>query len=255
MELRDPAVLERALRRDPELHVYELGDLDPFFFPRTRWLALDPAGPIALLYDGAVLLLLARAAELDAAGDLLAQLGDVLPPRLHAHLSPGLGARLPAGFRAGPPRRLVKMALRGELPAVDEAGVEPLGAADEAELLAFYARAYPDNWFDPRMLATGCYAGVRAGGELACAGGVHVLSERTRVAALGNIATDPRFRGRGLARRVTARICRAVRPRVELVALNVRADNEAALRCYRGLGFAPVAEYEEMEVGASAGKV
>src|SRR5262249_6958084 len=96
LELRDPAAIERALRRDPELHAYELGDLDPFFSPRPRWLALDRGGRTALLSDGATLLLLAGESELAAAGDLLPQLGGVLPPRSHGPLSTGLDARLPA---------------------------------------------------------------------------------------------------------------------------------------------------------------
>ncbi len=245
LELRDPDTIERLLRRDPELHIYEIGDLDSFFFPRTRWYALDASGPVALVYDQATLLLLARD-DLPAARRLLAQLGDALPARIHAHLAPGLADALPAGFRALPHGRHLKMVLRS-FTAVDDGSVEPLGPDDEAELRGFYSRAYPGNWFDPRMLQTGRYFGVRDGGVLACAAGVHVYSPRYRVAALGNIATDARWRGRGLARKVTSRLCRALVDEVDVLGLNVRADNEAALRCYRGLGFEPVAEYDELD--------
>src|SRR5262249_2967670 len=119
LELRDPAAIERALRRDPELHAYELGDLDTFFFLRPSCITLHCAT--------ATLLRLRACCAWCAARVPLSHPVGPLPPRFHGHLSTGLDAPLPAGFRSEPPKHLLKMALRGELPAVDEAGVEPLG--------------------------------------------------------------------------------------------------------------------------------
>jgi predicted GNAT family acetyltransferase len=127
-----------------------------------------------------------------------------------------------------------------------------LSPADRQEVEAFYHRSHPGNWFDPRMLDTGQYFGVRFGGRLIAAGGVHVASHTYRVAALGNIATDPEHRGEGLATRVTARICVSLRESVEHIGLNVKADNAAAMACYRKLGFEVIGEYDELlfECGA-----
>lgn len=36
-EQPDLATIERFLRRNVGLHIYELGDLDPFFAPHVRW--------------------------------------------------------------------------------------------------------------------------------------------------------------------------------------------------------------------------
>lgn len=110
----------------------------------------------------------------------------------------------------------------------------------------FYERAYPGNWFDPRMLETEQFFGVREQGRLVAAGGVHVCSEIERVAALGNIACDPERRGRGLATRVTARLCRSLLSRVDHVGLNVLAENTPAIRCYARLGFVHAADYDEV---------
>jgi ribosomal protein S18 acetylase RimI-like enzyme len=75
---------------------------------------------------------------------------------------------------------------------------------------------------------------------------VHVYSARYRVAALGNITTHPGLRGRGLATAASARLCRElVQAGVDCIGLNVKADNTAALSCYRKLGFERVAEYGE----------
>lgn len=253
VELRDPALLRAWLLRDPGLHLYELGDLDPFFFPRTRWFGLSRGGELdalALLYDAKtpVLLLLEPGA---ASAELLRRLLPALPPRFYAHLAPGLtDAIAPDVASTISHGRHAKMALarRDLLASVDTAGVDALGPADAQELLVFYARVYPGNWFDPSMLATEMFYGVRETGALASVAGVHVFAPSTRVAALGNVATDPAFRGRGLARKTTARLVGALLAHVDVVGLNVAVDNAPAIACDRGLGFERLGEYDEVMV-------
>ncbi|HKB06503.1 MAG TPA: GNAT family N-acetyltransferase, partial [Gemmataceae bacterium] len=109
-----------------------------------------------------------------------------------------------------------------------------------------YAVGYAANWFDLRQIETSHYYGLRVRGELVSAGGPHVYSPGQRVAALGNIVTHPDHRGRRYAAAVTARACAELRPTVDHIGLNVKADNVAALACYARLGFRPVAEYEEV---------
>jgi ribosomal protein S18 acetylase RimI-like enzyme len=258
VELQDPAVIERFLRRDVPLHIYELGDLDPFFWPRTRWWGLEDEGDaslraVALLYEGGdppTLLALGRDDE-GAVGELASALAPHLPGHVHAHLAPGLAPRLAPRHVAGEPVRHFKMVLRDRVPLEDleVADVVALGGADSSEIQDLVARAYPGNWFDARMLATGQYFGVRQQGELMCVAGVHVFSPRYGVAALGNVTTDPRRRGRGLARRATARLCRSlVTAGVQTIGLNVQAENEAAIRVYERLGFRVAAEYEEVDL-------
>ncbi|MET7707786.1 GNAT family N-acetyltransferase [Micromonospora sp. NPDC005413] len=113
-----------------------------------------------------------------------------------------------------------------------------------------YAQAYPDNWFDARMLDTGQYLGVREGGELVAVAGVHVFSPAYRVAALGNVTTHPRWRGRGLGAAVVAALCVRLRASVTHVTLNVKADNAAAVRLYERVGFTRVADYDEWTLTA-----
>ena len=50
----------------------------------------------------------------------------------------------------------------------------------------------------PELLDTGLYGGIREDGELVAVAGVHVLSERHGVAAIGNVFTHPDHRRRGL---------------------------------------------------------
>jgi ribosomal protein S18 acetylase RimI-like enzyme len=261
IELSDRARLRAYFRRAPALHLYELGDLDDFFWPHTRWYALEDDGAIhavALLYAAPELPVVLALGDPAPLGELLAQIHGRLPARFYAHLSPGLFGALAPRYASEPHGDYLKMALAdpARLDAVDASAAVRLGPADRGELERFYARAYPGNWFDPRMLETGQYFAIRDG-EIVAAGGVHVYSPAERVAALGNIAVAVEHRGRGLGTQVTARICRSLRAEVDHVGLNVRADNRAAIACYERLGFAPVAPYEEhlvIDRGAGSGR-
>ncbi|SCE86239.1 Predicted acetyltransferase, GNAT family [Micromonospora matsumotoense] len=243
----DRAVLAGLLRRDPVLHAYQLGDLDDFFWPYTSWFRRDEQ--VALLYHGAaepVLLVFAADRDRSTAAALLDELAPVLPARLYAHLSPGLERALTDRYVVSPAGEHLRMALTdpGRLAGVTASG-EVLDGADLPALRALYAAAYPGNWFDPRMLDTGHYVGVREHGDLVAVAGVHVWSPTYRVAALGNVTTHPRARGRGLAGAAVAALCARLRDSVDHVTLNVRADNTAAVRLYERLGFTRVARFGE----------
>jgi hypothetical protein len=91
----DRGVLESFLRQDEALHLYELGDLDDFFFPRTTWYGLyreSTLAAVALVYAGTelpVLVVLHR--DVDIARATLEALAGALPPRVYAHQSSCLG--------------------------------------------------------------------------------------------------------------------------------------------------------------------
>lgn len=256
IEVHDPELIERFARRDLALHLYELGDLDPFFWPHTRWWGLaDASGELSalvLLYTGAALptmLALGRRGD-EALATLVTAVAPRLPTRVYAHLGPGLLPYLGDRWRTEHHGRYLKMELRDHatpvpMPALADQ-VVPLRPHDRDEVRALYERAYPGNWFDARMLESGQYFGVRDGGALVCVAGIHVVSPQYRVAALGNITTLPSHRGRGLAAATTARLCRSLRDAgITTIGLNVRADNAAAIACYERLGFVEIGEYDE----------
>ena len=112
----------------------------------------------------------------------------------------------------------------------------------------------PGTWFQPRMLETGRYVGIRRDGELVSVAGVHVWSPRWRVACLGNVATLPSARGEGLATAACASLCRMLlADGIDVISLNVRADNAAAIRAYEKLGFVHAADYVEVMLEAATG--
>ena len=87
---------------------------------------------------------------------------------------------------------------------------------------------------------------LRDASGIASAGGVHFCSTQYGVAALGNIATRPGRRGHGLAKAVTARVCRSLLRVVPELGLNVESGNTPAIRCYRSLGFETAGAWPNM---------
>jgi len=249
--LKDKARIEAFLRKDAELHIYSLGDLDDSFWPRTTWYGWQGNGEvqdIVLIYRGTEVPTVVGISERpQALGERIHEVIPLLPRRFYAHLSPGVEDAFRRTHRLDFHGPHCKMALRNpsRLATVDGAGAVRLGQKDQDELLGLYDESYPGNWFDPRMLQTGQYFGLRLDGRLVSAAGVHVYSERYRVAAVGNVVTHPAHRSRGCGRLVTGRLCQSLLETVRHIGLNVKSDNDAAIACYKKLGFEIIAPYGE----------
>ena len=246
--VHDRAVLERLLRADPALHAYELGDLDDFFWPHTTWYRHGES--VALVYHGTglpILLALDSPERVNHLAELVDGLAFLLPQRLYAHVSVGVEGVLGKHFRLEPGGLHHKMALTDpeKLERCASAG-EVLTAEDLTALTQLYFSGYPKNVFDPRLLRTGQYVGLKRGGRLVAAAGVHIWSPAQRVATLGNVVTHPDLRGQGLGTAVVAAVCRRLLPTVEVIALNVKADNASAIALYTRLGFSRVGDFHEL---------
>ncbi|MCB0995266.1 MAG: GNAT family N-acetyltransferase, partial [Acidimicrobiales bacterium] len=115
------------------------------------------------------------------------------------------------------------------------------------ELRSLYGRvADAGSFFVPDLLDTGHYLGRRDNrGTLVAAAGVHVVSARYGVAAIGNVATHPDHRRAGHARAVVTNLCHRLVGEVATIGLNVRAANLGARTLYRDLGFDDVADFSE----------
>lgn len=257
VKIIEKAVIEKFLRRDPQLHLYSIGDLDDFFWPYTTWFALEgAAGPqaIFLIYSGATPpVLLALEHNPVAAQELLIRLLPSLPSTFYSHLSPGLpeipsenGCELIAH---GEHLRMF-LTLTADLPDRRKTcDVRRLHENDLRAITALYDNSYPGNWFDERMIETGKYFGAFVNDRLVGVAGVHVYSRQLKVAALGNITTDPAYRCRGIAAALTNALCNdLIEDGIEHIGLNVKCDNVAAIRCYEKIGFRTHARFFEFMV-------
>lgn len=252
--LHEKAEIERILRDNVSLHIYSIGDLDDFFWPYTTWYAKKSdmgIKAIALLYIGqSPPTLLALSENTEDMRSLMKSMLHLLPQQFYAHLSPGVETALSETHHLDPHGEYLKMSLlqKSKVDTFDCSDTFALGHDDVKEIVDFYQQYYPGNWFNPRMLETGQYFGIRKEGDLVSIAGIHVYSPEYKVAALGNIATAPSYRNKGHARQVTARTCRSLLKQVSHIGLNVKADNDAAISCYKSLGFEAVASYGEYMV-------
>jgi ribosomal protein S18 acetylase RimI-like enzyme len=250
--LHDKKLIETLLREDDvPLHLYEIGDLEEPFWQHTTWYSLPHKGPrpVLLIYSGLSLpaLLALTKRYPDLLKGLLRAAMPLLPCKFYAHLSPGQSSALEEFYDLEPRGEFFKMSLQdpSRLEGVDTSEVVSLGPRQAEELQRFYEESYPGHWFEPHMLQTGFYYGIRRDSRLVCAAGVHVYSPPQQVAAVGNVATHPRYRNHGLARAACARLCRDLLKTVSHIGLNVNKGSAAAIACYRMLGFEPAASYEE----------
>lgn len=110
-----------------------------------------------------------------------------------------------------------------------------LGAADVADMTALVEATRPGP-FKPETIRMGTYLGVRREGRL-----VAMAGERLRPPGwteISGVCTAPEARGEGLASRLVGELVRRIVAQGRRPFLHVATDNAAALRVYRGLGFA-----------------
>jgi predicted GNAT family acetyltransferase len=122
--------------------------------------------------------------------------------------------------------------LRNEGPFDD---IVALGDADAPEMLAL-ARLTEPGPFLERTHTMGRFVGIRIDGRLAAMAGERMhLPGHTEVSG---VCTHPDFRGRGLARRLSAAVAVAIEARGERPFLHAWRSNQAAITLYESLGFA-----------------
>ena len=256
--VHDKKQIETFLLKHRHVNYYHLGDLDDFFWPYTSWYALEDEGEIKALnlfyigIDPAVLLAIVNENYTEMQTLLKTSL-PFLPPSFYAHLSPGLEKVFEKDYSLNHNGEHYKMNLTEEtsLAKIDTFAVVPLTTKNLDELNDFYQASYPGNWFDPRMLETGQYVGIRGeDGKLVSVAGIHVYSLEYKIAAIGNITTLPNKRGQGLGTMATAGLCKKLLETVDMIGLNVRSDNPAAIRTYEKIGFEVVATYHEWMVSS-----
>jgi ribosomal protein S18 acetylase RimI-like enzyme len=259
--LHDRREIEKCLRTEALLHLYELGDLDDDAWPFTSWYGLRNGAAltaVTLLYTRPSLpvVLALGEANREQVRALVRAAMELLPARFYAHLSPRLEMVLAERYRLESRGQHLKMALMrlDSMRDADTGRAEPMSPADAADAQHLYEDSYPGHWFEADELESKPYFGVRSNGRLVSIAGVHAYSERYGVAALGNVATHPAYRRQGLGRAATAALCQFLSERVEHIGLNVKSTNEAAMRCYESLGFERVASYGEYVAQVNLGR-
>jgi ribosomal protein S18 acetylase RimI-like enzyme len=160
-------------------------------------------------------------------------LGAILGGASEARLFRAHEERVPKGWARTFDKPIVQMLCTRALPVRSEAHVMPLGATDNADMLALAAATRPGP-FGPRTAELGAYVGIRVNGQLvAMAGERFRLPGFTEISA---ICTLPAYRGKGYGAAMTAHLANAILGRGEAPILHVFPDNPA-IKLYAALGF------------------
>jgi ribosomal protein S18 acetylase RimI-like enzyme len=235
--------IKRLLESDRVWCAYALADLDPTEAERCTWITDKES--VILIYKGLDPAVLFVHGEPDQLRHLFGQ----VPPGNYLYMLKKpcrlmLDRELEPTFE----QRMWRMKLdQTNFPSVSTHGVERLGPEDLPAILRLYGN-FPDrpDAFHERQLANGPFFGIRENKEIVSIAGVHILSRWGSVAAIGNVFTRPDRRGRGLATRASAAVVQAALEQgIRTIVLNVAMDNEAAIHCYRNLGFDPYCSYYE----------
>lgn len=164
----------------------------------------------------------------------LERLGELLTPGRTALVLQVPPVCVPPGCIVLRPGRGVQMLATRTLTVDHRDDVQPLGSPDAAEMVVLAQLTRPGP-FLRRTHTTGQFVGVRIGGRLAAMAG-----ERMRFPGhteISGVCVHPDFRGRGLARRLSAVVGARIQARGDIPFLHAWADNHAAIALYESLGF------------------
>lgn len=255
-KLTDKKIIESHFRKNINLNLYQIGDLDEFFWKYTEWFGLyvgTELKQIILIYKGTdlpVMIALCDTSEnsISEMKTLISEIKKDLPDNFYSHLSKGVSEVLEYNYEPGHHGTYLKMTLKKEnlITFAEDRNIKRLNVTDIEIVKEFYYKSYPDNWFDKRMLETGKYFGYFFDNKIAGISGIHVYSHLYKVAVLGNITTDPEFRGQSICKKVTSELCKDLFETVDVIGLNVHSENSAAIKSYKNIGFEITDEYEEI---------
>ena len=169
-----------------------------------------------------------------------------LPRRAFVKAMPWARAALLARYHFDWLDPIVRMVVTADTfrPAVDAPPSEPLGAEHGDELARLYA-GWPESRFHVGRLRHGYwYEGIRDTGRIVAVAENGIRCVEECVAVVQGVYVDPGWRGRGLARAVTAALtARLLAAGARDVVLDVRAENAPARAAYDRLGYRVHAEF------------
>ncbi len=240
--------IEDAVSSDRVKALYQLGDLDDYYFDKCRWFFVgddSQTKAVILIYQSGTVTFIPLGSP-EAVVQFLYKECELLPDRFYSAWWPEHADTMSHMFEISKPERMFRMAL-------NKADFCPIGTSVESRTLTMsdieevkrLLESYPGNFFEEYQLETGFYRGVFESDELIAMAGVHTINRNQGVAALGNVVTDRAHRCMGLGTAVTSHLVEQLFTELDLIGLNVAQNNTAAVTAYRRLGFD--ARYEFLE--------
>ncbi|RZI41126.1 GNAT family N-acetyltransferase [Herbaspirillum sp. HC18] len=143
--------------------------------------------------------------------------------------------KVPAGWQVDAESVMIRMVLESPMSVTDEApDAIPLGPQHVEQALELAALTRPGP-FGPRTIELGEYFGFFDGQRLMAMAGERMHAGSLR--EISGVCTHPDFQGRGLAKRLVAKLMHRQLQRNETPFLHVMRDNVSAYRLYERMGF------------------
>lgn len=240
----DQSSLEKILKADPVWSAYALADLEPEHQKYCTWHTADNA--LMLIYRGLEPPALFTCGRPQDLAGLLAEVpdGKYQLTCLPSHLDP-INSFLQAEALLDMWRmvftRQPRQLISGD---VDLARLTDHNLSDVQ--LLFRDKLDAPDAFLPVQLNSGAFYGIYMHSRLVAIAGTHVCSRRYKVAAIGNVFTDPAFRGNGFASLTTQAVVHELLSEgITTIVLNVAQSNTAAITAYSRIGFEAHCAYYE----------
>ena len=164
------------------------------------------------------------------------RLGELINPGETVYLFQAPPNIIPYGLVVEKEALGVQLVCNGNPPKCEDAGdIEKLTDADAGDMLALATLTKPGP-FLKRTHTMGDFYGIRVDGRLAAMAG-----QRMRLPGhveVSGVCTNPVFRGRGYAKRLSSHVANAIREAGDIPFLHAWKTNDAAIKLYESLGFA-----------------
>ena len=250
--INDKNKLYRHFSKAPVLFAYHIGDLDDFYFKDCIWRAdvdeNDEIKDIALIYNGLMTPTVMLFSIADDYELFIIEIIQYLPLRFYCHFLKDYTETLDRFYHREPLGTHYKMKLTSlkDINNTQQNGeITRLNRNHKEKLINLFNVAYPDNYFNEKMLDTGKYLGYIINDKLVGVSGVHTCSDEYNISVLGNITVHPSYRGRGIGTVLTSELTNELNSEGKTIALNVHSENTAAIKSYQNIGFEIIREYEE----------
>jgi len=147
----------------------------------------------------------------------------------------GWSGAAPAGWHVDAESTMFKMLWDAAIPATDEAPEAVMLGPEHASQALELATLTRPGPFGPKTIELGEYFGCFEDQRLVAMAGERMYAGTFR--EISGVCTHPGFQGRGLARRLMAKLIRRQMLRNETPFLHVMRDNSSAHRLYERMGF------------------
>lgn len=249
----DPQKLLALFQQDPVRCAYMVGTAEEAYFPMGRWTVAqegERVTAVLLVYQGMSVPSCFAWGRADHVSLLVDEAVPHLSSRLQIHVYPEFRSAWGKWFDLSNFRRITRMSLtRDRFRPVDLRYKEVFRLTHEhtQDLLRLY-QTHPDTFFEPAQIESGYCFGIQYGGQLASVAVIHLVSEQSGLAVLGNVLSAPWARGKGFAQACVSRICSELFDRFRLLVLDVPMENQAAATVFQRQGFRREFYYEKAMV-------